>query len=148
MVNDDDWDFLTNIRNETKEFHQNTSSFTNAEYKKYIESQLNQNKKNKHWTIWYENKPMGHAKIINQEIGYILSSEFRQKGMMKFVFQQFELEAQKLEYEFILQNIKTNNPISVWSSIKNEWKMIGLEFDPSTNLSRYNFKKDIVFKIS
>jgi hypothetical protein len=147
-VNDSDWDFLLKIRNETKEFHQNTSSFTKSKYKKYIDTQLNQNGKNRHWVILVEKKRIGHAKIIDRKIGYILSPEFRQKNMMKFVFRHFELESQKLGYKFILQNIKTNNPISVWSSIKNDWIMIGLEINPSLNLSHYKFKKDIKFKKS
>lgn len=138
-VKNSDWDFLVNLRNETREIHQNTSTFTKSEYQKYIDIQLSQNEKNNQWLIWYKKNRMGHAKIINGEIGYILSPEFRHKSMMKFIFQHFELESKKLGYEYMLQNIKINNPVSVWSSIKNGWMMIGLDL----NLCQYKFKKDI-----
>lgn len=143
-VCDDDWNFLVKIRNESNDLHGDTSIFTKDEYKIYIENQLNQNKNNRHWIIMYENQMMGHAKIINQVIGYIFAYEFQGKGLLKFVFKKFEIEAKKLGYFSMLGRVKITHPVSLWQCLKHGWKMIDLEMNDDPNLSEYKLSKDIV----
>ena len=142
-VYDDDWSFLVEIRNESHELHGDTSIFTKKEYKKYIENQLNQDNKNRHWIILYENQKMGHAKIINQVIGYIFSPEFRGKGLLKFVFEKFEKEAEKLGYSTMLGRVKVSHPVSLWQCLKNGWQMTGLEMSDNPNLVEYKLSRNI-----
>ena len=142
-VCDDDWDFLVQIRNESHEFHGNTSIFTKQKYKKYIENQLSQDENNRHWVIMYENQRMGHAKIINQVIGYVFTPEFRGQGLLKFVFKKFEKEVAKLGYSSMLGRVKVTHPVSLWQCLKNGWKMTGLEMNNDPNLSEYKLSKDI-----
>ena len=143
-VSDDDWDFLVEIRNESHENHGNTSIFTKQEYKKYIENQLNQDKKNKHWIILYENEMMGHAKIINQVIGYVFAPKFRRRGLLKLVFKKFEKEAANLGYSSMLGRVKINHPVSLWQCLKNGWIMTDLEINDNPNLSEYKLSKDVM----
>lgn len=143
-VCDSDWDFLTKIRNASNEFHRNTSIFTILEYKKYILNQLTQNKNNRHWIIMYNNKMMGHAKIINQDIGYIFAPEFQGKGLLKFVFRVFEIEVAKLGYSSMLSRVKINNPISLWQFLKHGWIMTGVEMNDNPNLIEYKLSKNII----
>ena len=142
-VYNDDWDFLVKIRNASHELHANTSIFTKQEYKKYIANQLSQNKNNRHWVIMYENKMMGHAKIINQVIGYIFAPEFQGQGLLKFVFEKFETEVSKLGYSSMLGRVKITHPVSLWQCLKNGWKMTGLEMNDDLNLSEYKLSRDI-----
>ncbi|AFS80021.1 hypothetical protein NKOR_00495 [Candidatus Nitrosopumilus koreensis AR1] len=142
-VHDDDWDFLVKIRNASHELHGNTSIFTKQEYKKYIENQLLENKSNRHWIIMYEDKMMGHAKIINQVIGYIFAPEFQGKGLLKFVFDKFETEVAKLGYLTMLGRVKITHPVSLWQCMKHGWKMVGLEMNEDPELSEYKLSKDI-----
>ena len=142
-VRDNDWDFLVKIRNVSHELHGNTSIFTKQEYKKYIENQLSQDKTNRHWVIMYENKMMGHAKIINQVIGYIFAPEFQGQGLLKFVFKKFETEVAKLGYSSMLGRAKITHPVSLWQLVKHGFKMTSLEMNDDPNLSEYKLSRDI-----
>jgi len=142
-VCDEDWNFLVKIRNASHELHGNTSIFSKQEYKKYIQNQLNENENNRHWIIMSENQMMGHAKIINQIIGYIFAPEFQGKGLLKFVFETFETEVTKLGYSSMLGRVKISHPVSLWQCMKHGWKMTGLEMNDNPNLSEFKLSRDI-----
>ena len=134
-VKESDWDVLVRIRNEpdVRNASHNTSFFTPEKYKEYINNQISQNEKNCHWAVILdENEIIGHAKIINQELGYLISGRFRNQGIgSKTISLLFE-KAREIGFSEVFDIVKVNQPISLWVAIKNKFTMIGVISDKNS----------------
>ncbi len=127
-VEQEDWNTLVLIRNDpiVRKASINESRFTQNQYRKYIENQLLQNKRNRHWIVMLGGKKIGHVKIINQELGYILAKNYRNQGLGSKILSLVCREAKKLGYRKVYDVVKVNQPIALWFAIKNGFKMISL----------------------
>jgi len=144
-IKEADWDFLVKIRNEpeVREASINTSYFTKEEYIKYITNQLKQSENNRHWILMFENEMIGHTKIINQQFGYIIKKEYRNRGLAKEVMRLVFEESKKLGIKKIYYITKVTQPISLWVSIKNGFQMMGIIRDENSQPYAYKLEKNL-----
>ncbi|MCV0393552.1 MAG: GNAT family N-acetyltransferase [Nitrosopumilus sp.] len=142
-VNENDWEILTSIRNEqdNRDASINSKVFSILGYKQYIKDQLQESRKNRHWSICLDGKIIGHAKIINQELGYIISKKFRNKGIGTKVIKKLFNEAAKLKFSKIYVIVKTDQPIALWFALKNGFHMINLKKDKKKIIAYKLLKK-------
>jgi len=145
QVKESDWDFLLKVRNvpETRAACNNTSKFTKAGYKKYIQSQLDKHPKNSHWVVMWKKKKVGHAKIINQNIGILLKQEYASKGIGTKLYHVLFKKAKTLGFSKVYVVIKVNQPVALWVAIKNGFNMIGMIWDENSHPYAWKTEKKL-----
>jgi len=144
-IKTEDWHFLVKIRNEpeARKASLNSRHFSKTGYQNYIRNQLNQNKKNRHWAVTLNNRIIGHVKIINQELGYIITKKYRNKGLGTQVLVLLLKEAKKLGYKKVFDVVKIDQPISLWFAIKNSFVMIGIIGDANSKPYAYHLSRKL-----
>jgi len=144
-IKTEDWHILAKIRNEpdARKASINSRHFSKIGYQNYIRNQLNQNKRNRHWAVILNNIIIGHVKIINQELGYIITKKYRNKGLGTQVLVLLLKEAKKLGYKKVFDVVKIDQPISLWFAIKNGFEMIGIMVNANSKPYAYRLSRKL-----
>ena len=81
-VNQDDWNFILEIRNqeEVRNACYDTSIIDSSTHEAYMHK-LDNTPNCHQWIIVYNNKDVGQAKVDDLVLGYMLSTDYRGKGI-------------------------------------------------------------------
>lgn len=76
----DDWDYILELRNNTRQFYENTNILTKDEHYAYLE------KANVTiWIAYYGNEKIGFLKLNDYDLAIVLDEKFRNKGYGKII---------------------------------------------------------------
>lgn len=124
-----DWKFILNVRNEeqVRLACHDTSVIDFETHKRYMKT-LENDPGSYQWIITWNNKDVGHTKIIGEEFGYMIKDEFRGIGIgTAFHMLVFE-EAKKLGINRLKDTIKVSNEPSLRLALKTGFIKTGLIF--------------------
>ncbi len=122
-VNQEDWDFILELRNEFYNFFYNqTKLLTKAEHYAYLEKQK-PNSNFHHWLIFSNVTQVGYCRILNNDVGIMIQKEFQNQGFASEALKLLEQEAKKLGIKKLVALVKVGNETSSKIFIKNNFEL-------------------------
>jgi RimJ/RimL family protein N-acetyltransferase len=118
-VRKEDWKFILKIRNyETvRNACHDTSIISFEQHVKYMKK-INDYFHSHQWIVTYDEKEVGHAKIIEHEFGYMIDEQFCNKGIGTKIIELVSVEAKKLGIKRLHYTTKINNHVSLRVALK------------------------------
>ena len=108
-VNQDDWNFILEIRNqeEVRNACYDTSIIDSSTHEAYMHK-LDNTPNCHQWIIVYNNKDVGQAKVDDLVLGYMLSTDYRGKGIWSYAYTLVLKEVKKMGYTKLKGTVKFN----------------------------------------
>jgi len=119
-----DWDYILNLRNDLqfRSFFYNQETISKEEHYNYLKKQ-NSNPNFFNWIICLDDKDVGYIRILDHDIGIIISSENQKKGIGDKVLKLIEIEARNLGLKKLIGKIMIHNKSSEKIFLKNNYQL-------------------------
>ena len=135
-VSKNDWEFILKLRNlERMSFH-DTSIVDWDTHVSYMDKITN-NPTDHQWIVVSDDKDVGYIKIVNNDLGSNLLSEYRRKGIGSAAYKLVFEEAKKLGFKKLLAEVKIDRSIPLAFEEQVGWKKIKLIYK---NKKPYSYK--------
>ena len=119
-VSKNDWEFILKLRNlERMSFH-DTSIVDWDTHVSYMDKITN-NPTDHQWIVVSDDKDVGYIKIVNNDLGSNLLSEYRRKGIGSAAYKLVFEEAKKIGLTKLTAQVKINRETSLEFEMKTGW---------------------------
>jgi len=118
-VKKEDWELILEIRNDktVRNACHDTSIISFEQHVKYMEK-INDDSNSYQWIVTCDEKDVGHAKIIGEEFGYMISEQYRNRGIGTKIYELVFKEAKKHGIKRLHDTIKIDQQIPLRVALK------------------------------
>ena len=135
-VSKNDWEFILKLRNQSRMSFHDTSIVDWDTHVSYMDKITN-NPTDHQWIVVSDDKDVGYIKIVNNDLGSNLLSEYRRKGIGSAAYKLVFEEAKKLGFKKLLAEVKIDRSIPLAFEEQVGWKKIKLIYK---NKKPYSYK--------
>ena len=122
-VEKSDWNLILELRNDYfKNFYEQKKPLEINEHFDYLEKQ-SKNPNFYHWIIQYDDKKVGYARILDNDVGIMIKKNFQNKGIASNSLKLVEEKAKLLKILKLKALVKFENHSSKKIFQKNNYKL-------------------------
>ena len=119
-VSKNDWEFILKLRNQSRMSFHDTSIVDWDTHVSYMDKITN-NPTDHQWIVVSDDKDVGYIKIVNNDLGSNLLSEYKRKGIGSAAYKLVFEEAKKIGLTKLTAKVKINRETSLEFEMKTGW---------------------------
>ena len=119
-VSKNDWEFILKLRNQSRMSFHDTSIVDWDTHVSYMDKITN-NPTDHQWIVVSDDKDVGYIKIVNNDLGSNLLSEYKRKGIGSAAYKLVFEEAKKIGLTKLTAQVKINRETSLEFEMKTGW---------------------------
>ena len=110
-VDKKDWDFILDLRNESRKYFLQNEIITKKTHYNYMEKNLN-NPRFKIWIIYSEKQKLGYVRLLDTDLSTVLIEKYRGKGLGSIALKMGIEKCKELGIDKLTAMIRDDNPAS------------------------------------
>lgn len=122
-IQSQDWEIIRKLRNENFEFfYKQQTPLTKEHHFNYMKKQSG-NKNFHHWFIYNNDELVGYIRILDLDIGIIISKQFQRLGYASKALELVEIKAKNIGLSKLVALVMPENISSKKLFLKNNYKL-------------------------